>query len=199
MQWRGFFLSICVTMNHWRWWKRKRDLSSSRGWTDHHEWRQARGWSCKVSSARKWDPSSQHVTSSALRVMRRVKNHMPISVGVCVCRWQNAVLTLVCLAFPFLVFHSDLLVSQCFLPRIHTWCPEPTERCSWHQASVVLMKQHNTIFVWISSAGGIIMFKFAQMSNEIQLGLVWCSCVGFPSVCFGFSAFFRSWKSQTFF
>lgn len=84
MQWCGFFLSICVTMNHSRWWKRKRDLSSSRSWTDHHEWRQARGWSCKVSSARKWDPSSQHVTSSAVRVMRRVKNHMPISVGVCV-------------------------------------------------------------------------------------------------------------------
>lgn len=80
-------------------------------------------------------------------VIGRVTNHTLKSICVCVSVMMTNVVfavSFVNLAFPFLVFHSDCSVSQCFLHRD----PESTERCSWQQTVVVMSnEQKKTILV----------------------------------------------------
>lgn len=77
------------------------------------------------------------------------------------------------LPFPFLRFHSNCLVSQCFLDagwRDPVFVPGLYRKAFLLQASVVTTKEQETIFVWISFCRGIIMlFNFAQMSNGTRL------------------------------
>lgn len=98
-------------------------------------------------------------------------------VRVCVCAYMRFprhyhIILPVTRIYPFLFsFHYGHMVSHCLFHRNPIWCPESTDKCSWHHALLVMLK---------------VLFKVAEV---MKFNVGRCRFVGFLNIFAGFIPF----------